>query len=89
VVGNFYNLGSGKWRRNDRANAAINVAPRIEKFLREEDSRGVTVLLAGVQTDLSTLAVGTGLGSKGYSAIQLAELLGINATTDGDAPLRR
>ena len=34
-------------------------------------------------------AVRNGLGPNHYSATQLAELLGINSTTDGDAPLRR
>jgi SulP family sulfate permease len=36
------------------------VIERIEKFLREEDSRGVTVLLAGVQSDLWTLLTNVG-----------------------------
>jgi sulfate permease, SulP family len=36
------------------------VIGRIEKFLREEDSRGVTVLLAGVQADLWTLLQNVG-----------------------------
>ena len=36
------------------------VIERIEKFLREEDNRGVTVLLAGVQTDLWTLLKNVG-----------------------------
>jgi SulP family sulfate permease len=36
------------------------VIERIEKFLRDEDSRGVTVLLAGVQTDLWTLLTNVG-----------------------------
>jgi SulP family sulfate permease len=36
------------------------VIERIEKFLRAEDSRGVTVLLAGVQSDLWTLLTNVG-----------------------------
>ena len=33
---------------------------RIEKFVRDETDRGVTVLLAGVQTDLWTLLTNVG-----------------------------
>ncbi len=36
------------------------VIERIEKFLREQDHRGVTVLLAGVQSDLWTLMTNVG-----------------------------
>jgi sulfate permease, SulP family len=36
------------------------VIERIEKFVREETDRGVTVLLAGVQSDLRTLLTNVG-----------------------------
>ena len=36
------------------------VIQRIEKFVREETDRGVTVLLAGVQADLWTLLTNVG-----------------------------
>jgi SulP family sulfate permease len=36
------------------------VVQRIEKFVREETDRGVTVLLAGVQDDLWTLLTNVG-----------------------------
>ncbi|MBV8177983.1 MAG: sodium-independent anion transporter [Mycobacterium sp.] len=38
------------------------VIERIEKFVREETDRGVTVLLAGVQSDLWTLLKNVGFG---------------------------
>jgi sulfate permease, SulP family len=38
------------------------VIERLERFLREETARGVTVLLAGVQSDLWTLLTNVGFG---------------------------
>ena len=37
------------------------VTERIERFLREETARGVTVLLAGVQADVWTLLKNVGV----------------------------
>ena len=50
---------------------------------------GITAPINAALAGAARAAVRNGLGPSRYSAIQLGELLGINATTDGDAPLRR
>jgi 2-dehydropantoate 2-reductase len=89
VPGSNTGPSNSTWQSLSRNTGNVETDFFNGEIVRIAHQHGITAPVNAALARAARSAGRNGLGPNGYSAIQLAELLGINATTDGDAPLRR
>jgi 2-dehydropantoate 2-reductase len=89
VPGSNTGPSNSTWQSLSRNTGDVETDFFNGEIVRLAHRHGIAAPINVAMARAARSAVRNELGPNHYSATQLAELLGINSTTDGDAPLRR
>jgi 2-dehydropantoate 2-reductase len=89
VPGSNTGPSNSTWQSLSRNTGDVETDFFNGEIVRLAHRHGIAAPINAAMARVARSAVRNRLGPNHYSATQLAELLGINSTTDGDAPLRR